>query len=115
MATPVGPYTPVVKAGDFLYISGQIGIDANGNLVEGFADQAKTAIGNLLGLLGENGATAANLVKTTLFVTDMGNYAAVNDIYTSLLGEVRPARSAVAVAALPKGAEFEIEAIAYVG
>jgi 2-iminobutanoate/2-iminopropanoate deaminase len=115
MVTPVGPYTPVVRAGDFLYVSGQIGIDAEGNLVDGLADQVRRAIGNLVGLLEQNSASLTNVVKTTVFLTDMSSYSEMNDIYSELFGDVRPARSAVAVAALPKAALVEIEAVAYVG
>jgi 2-iminobutanoate/2-iminopropanoate deaminase len=115
MAKPVGPYTPIVRAGDFLYASGQIGLDAAGDLVDGFEAQARRSIGNLVALLEGEGAGLANVVKTTVFVTDMGEYAAMNEIYVELFGDSRPARSAVAVADLPKGALFEIEAIAYVG
>ena len=116
MATPVGPYTPAVRAGDLLFVSGQIGIDESGTLVEGgFEAQVRKAIANLVGVLGDNGLTLANVVKAGVFLVDVDTFAPMNDIYIELMGAHRPARSTVAVAALPKGALFEIEAIAHVG
>jgi len=115
MATPVGPYTPAVRAGDFLYLSGQIGLDDNGHLVEGLTAQARQAIGNMVALLQENGATLANVVKTTVFLTDAAEFPLMNEVYAELFGETLPARSTIVVAALPKAAQFEIEAIAHVG
>lgn len=115
MVTPVGPYTPAVRAGDFLYFSGQIGLDDSGNIVEGLAAQTRQAIANLVTLLAENGATLANVVKTTVFLTDVADFAPMNDIYAELFGDARPARSTVVVAGLPKAAVFEVEAVAYVG
>lgn len=115
MATPVGPYTPAVKAGDMLFVSGQIGIDSDGNLVDGFENQARHVVRNLEGVLTQNGAKLTDVVKTTVFLADIALYAGMNEIYTELFGNHRPARSAMAVAALPKGALIEIEAVAYVG
>jgi 2-iminobutanoate/2-iminopropanoate deaminase len=115
MAIPAGPYTPAVRAGDFLYLSGQIGFDDANDLVEGFNAQARQSIANLFALLQANGASKANLVKTVCFVTDADNLATMNEIYAELFGDTLPARSTIVVAALPKGAIFEIEGIAYVG
>lgn len=114
MSTPVGPYSPIVRAGDFLVVSGQIGI-VEGVLVEGgLAEQTAQALANLSGLLRDEGASLADVVKTTVYLTDMAHYAAMNDVYTSVFGEHRPARAAVAVAGLPLGALVEIEAWAHV-
>lgn len=115
--TPVGPYTPAVRAGDWLVVSGQLGL-LDGALVDGgVAAQLTQAIANLGGLLAGAGAGAslASVVKTTLFLADMADYQAVNDAYAAAFGDHRPARSAVAVAGLPLGALIEIEAWAWTG
>ena len=115
MTTPVGPYTSVVRAGDLLFVSGQIGI-VDGSLAEGgFGAQAAQALANLRTQVEANGATLDQVVKTTVFLIDMGNFAAMNEIYCEAFGDHRPARSRVAVAALPIGAIFEVEAIVNVG
>jgi 2-iminobutanoate/2-iminopropanoate deaminase len=115
MTTPVGPYTSVVRAGDLLFVSGQIGI-VDGSLAEGgFGAQAAQALANLRTQLEANGATLDQVVKTTVFLTDMGNFAAMNEIYCEAFGDHRPARSCVAVAALPIWAIFEVEAVVNVG
>lgn len=109
MVTPVGPYTPIVRAGEWLVCSGQIGL-LDGELVDGLEAQVRQAFANLRGLLEGEGATLADVVKTTVFLTDMDDYAAMNAAYIDEFGEHRPARSAVAVAALPLGAVVELEA-----
>jgi len=110
MSRPVGPYTPIVEAGDWLIVSGQVGI-SDGKLVDGgLQAQLEQALQNLSGLLAEHGATLSDVVKTTVFLTDMGDYAAMNETYIAAFGDHRPARSAVAVAALPIGALVEVEA-----
>lgn len=115
MSKPVGPYTPIVTAGDYIFTSGQIGI-ADGALVEGGVEaQLDQAMKNLAGLIEGAGASMSQVVKTTLFLTDMADYGVVNDIYVGAFGDHRPARSAVAVAALPIGAAIEVEAVVYTG
>ena len=95
-----------------MYTSGQIGI-VDGALVDGGLEaQMRQAMQNLAEVLTSVGASLDDVIKTTVFVVDMGRYAAVNDIYIEAFGDHRPARSAVAVAALPLGAEVEIEAVA---
>lgn len=112
MSTPVGPYTPIVREGDLLFSSGQIGI-ADGALVSGGLEaQLHQVMRNLATVLDSQGAVLADVIKTTVFLTDMGDYAIMNGIYIEHFGDHRPARSAVAVAALPLGALVEIEAIA---
>jgi len=112
MTKPVGPYTPVVRSGDVLYVSGQVGI-ADGALVAGGLDaEVVQAMANLKSQLEANGSELTDLIKTTLFLVDMDDYARVNELYVEALGDHRPARSCVAVAALPIRASFEIEAIA---
>lgn len=111
---PVGPYTPVVRAGDFLIVSGQLGLTSDGELVSGgVAAQASQAVANIEGLLKGEGASLSDVVKTTVFLTNMDDYATVNEAYASAFGETRPARSAFCTAGLPRGAAVEIEAWAY--
>ena len=113
MSTPVGPYTPIVRAGEWLVTSGQIGIH-DGKLVDsGLKGQLRQALANLRELLQGEGAGLADVVKTTVFLTHISDYAAMNDVYSEVFGDHRPARSAVAVAGLPLGALVEIEAWAH--
>jgi 2-iminobutanoate/2-iminopropanoate deaminase len=111
---PVGPYTPIVRVGDWLVCSGQVGL-RDGQLVEGVAAQTAQCIANVRALLNGAGADLASVVKTTVFMTDIGDYATVNEAYIAGFGDHRPARSAVAVAGLPLGALVEVEVWAYVG
>ncbi len=123
MSTPIGPYTPIVRAGPWLICSGQLGLHHGGTggtsapapvLVEGGAPaQLAQALSNADRLLRDNGATAGDVVKTTVFVTDMDEYAAVNQAYVTFFGDHRPARSVVGVAGLPMGASVEVELWAY--
>lgn len=114
-AGPVGPYTPAVRAGDWLICSGQVAL-RDGKLVPGgVAEQTGQCVANLRALLESHGARLEQVVKTTVFLTDIADYAEMNDAYTSALGAHRPARSAIAVAGLPLGAKVEIEAWAYLG
>jgi 2-iminobutanoate/2-iminopropanoate deaminase len=112
---PVGPYTPVVRAGDWLVVSGQIGLAEGALVAGGAAAQLTQAIANLAALLGGEGASLSRVIKTTVFLADIGDYAAMNEAYVAAFGDHRPARSAVAVAGLPLGADVEIEAWAWVG
>lgn len=115
MTKPVGPYTPVVRTGDWLVCSGQIGI-VDGAVVDGGLEaQTRQALANLASLLTGEGASLSDVVKTTVFLTDMADYATMNELYIAAFGDHRPARSAVAVAGLPLGALVEIEAWARVG
>ena len=110
---PVGPYTPIVRAGDWLIVSGQVGI-SEGKLVEGgLQAQLEQALRNLAAQLAKHDATLQDVAKTTVFLTDMDDYAAMNETYIAAFGDHRPARSAVAVRALPIGALVEVEAWAY--
>lgn len=113
MSRPLGPYSPVVRAGDFVIVSGQGGI-RDGALVEGgVAAQTAQAMSNLADRLADVGATLADIVKTTCFLTDMDTYATFNAAYAEALGDHRPARSTVEVSALPAGMAVEVEAWAY--
>jgi 2-iminobutanoate/2-iminopropanoate deaminase len=115
MAPPLGPYTPIVRAGDWLVVSGQVGL-ADGSLVGGgTVGQLRQAIANLEALLASEGATLAHVVKTTVFLRHMNDYGPMNEAYTEAFGDHRPARSAIGVAELPVGALVEIEAWAWLG
>jgi 2-iminobutanoate/2-iminopropanoate deaminase len=112
---PVGPYSPVVRAGGWLICSGQVG-QRDGVIVGGgVAGQVTQAIANLDGLLRSHGASLGSVVKTTVFLVDIADYGEMNDAYVAAFADHRPARSAVAVAALPLGAALEIEAWAWIG
>lgn len=115
MSKPVGPYTPIVKAGPWLVSSGQIGISDGAIVGGGVGAQFRQAMANLKGLFEGEGSSLNDITKTTVFLTDMAHYAEMNEIYVELFGDHRPARSAVAVAQLPLGALVEIEASAYTG
>jgi 2-iminobutanoate/2-iminopropanoate deaminase len=113
MAQPVGPYTPIVRAGEWLVCSGQIGA-RDGSLVDGgVRAEAAQVIANLRALLESEGASLDDVVKTTVFLAHISDWGAVNEVYAAEFGDHRPARSAFAVAGLPLGALVEIEAWAY--
>ena len=114
MSKPVSPYSPIARGGDLLFTAGQIGI-ADGELVEGGLEpELRRAFVNLRTVLSSAGASLSDVVKTTVFLIDMDDYGRMNEIYVEEFGDYRPARSAVAVAALPLGARVEIEAVASV-
>jgi 2-iminobutanoate/2-iminopropanoate deaminase len=109
----IGPYSQAIVADGTVYCAGQIGLDpATGELAEGLEAQAERALRNLTAVLDAAGATLADVVKTTIFLADMGDFAAVNAIYARFMPDPPPARSTVAISGLPKGALVEIEAIA---
>jgi 2-iminobutanoate/2-iminopropanoate deaminase len=112
----VGPYSQAVRVGDFVFTAGQIPLDpATGQLVEGGIEvQARQALTNVSAVLEAAGTSLANVVKTTVFLADMGEFKAMNGVYAEFFPEAPPARSAVQVAALPLGARIEIEAIAII-
>ena len=110
----IGPYSQAVKNGNTLYLSGQIGmIPATGELISAdVREQTAQALKNMKAVLAAAGATPENVVKTTVFLTDMADFQAMNAVYAETFASDAPARSCVAVAALPKGARVEVEAIA---
>ncbi len=115
VSAPVGPYSPIVRAGDWLIVSGQLGL-ADGTLVDGgVGAQMGVAIENLKALLASEGATLTDVVKNTVFLCDMADFSVMNEAYLAGFGTHRPARSSIGVAALPFGAAVEIESWAYVG
>lgn len=110
----IGPYSQAVEVGDFLFLSGQIPIDpSTGEMVEGdFQAQTQRVMENLKAVLESRGLRIESVVKTTIFLTDMGKFSQVNEIYGSYFTENPPARSTIQVGGLPKGAAIEVEAIA---
>jgi len=114
-APPVaGPYSPAVRAGDWIVLAGQIGLGRDGTLVAGGAEaEAAQVLANIDGVLGDCGAGWTDVAKVAIYLTDLGNFAAVNALYEGAIGAHRPARTTVAVAALPAGAAVEIECWVY--
>jgi 2-iminobutanoate/2-iminopropanoate deaminase len=119
VATPnapraIGPYSQATRAGGLLFTAGQVGFDpATGELVDGgIAEQTERVLLNVRAILQASGLDMANVIKTTVFLVDMADFAAMNEVYARAFGDHRPARSTVAVAALPRGARVEIDAIA---
>jgi len=108
-----GPYSPAVGDGDLIFLSGQIALGADGATIgETVADQARAALENMRSLLAAAGCDMDAVCKTTIFLTDMADFAAVNEVYADYFDAPYPARSTVAVAALPLGVKVEIDAIA---
>jgi 2-iminobutanoate/2-iminopropanoate deaminase len=112
----VGPYSQAVRVGDFVFTAGQIPLDpATGQMVEGgIENQTRRVLSNLSAVLEEAGTSLSNVVKTTVFLADMGEFKAMNGAYAEFFLSAPPARSAVQAAALPLGARIEIEAVAVV-
>ena len=109
----IGPYSQGIATGGFLFTAGQIALDPqSGNMVEGdIAAQTERVLANLHAIIKEAGADWSDVVKTTVYLTDMAVFPKVNEIYARVFGESRPARSTVAVSALPRGGLVEIDAI----
>ena len=108
----VGPYSHAVRTGDLLFCSGQVALNQSGELVgDTAAEQAEQCLRNLQAVCDAAGTTLDRAVRCTVYFTDMGDFAEVNDVYAEYVGETLPARAAVGVAALPKGARVEIDAI----
>lgn len=110
----IGPYSQVIEVNGMVFASGQIPLDpATGNIVEGgIKEQTQQALTNAKAIMEAAGLTLANVVKTTVFMADMNDFAAMNEVYATFFSEPYPARSAVAVKALPKGVLVEVECIA---
>jgi 2-iminobutanoate/2-iminopropanoate deaminase len=112
----IGPYSQAIRTDGMVYSAGQVGADpATGALHEGVAAQAEQALRNLAAVLDAAGTGLERVVKTTIFLVDMGDFAAVNEVYARHFTPPYPARSTIAVLALPKGAQVEIEVIALPG
>lgn len=111
----LGPYSAGIRTGNLVFLSGQLGINpATGELAEGVCAQAEQSLANIETLLNEAGATTDNVVKTTVFLADIDDFKAVNEVYAKHFEAPFPARSAIQVAAIPAGALVEIEVIASV-
>jgi 2-iminobutanoate/2-iminopropanoate deaminase len=112
----IGPYEQAIKANGFIYTAGQIPIDPKtGNFVEGgIAAQTRQVLENLKAVLEAGGSTLDRVVKATVFLKNMPDFAAMNEVYTQYLGSAKPARSTVAVAELPRAALVEIDLVAVV-
>ncbi len=110
----IGPYSQAIKANGFLFISGQIPIDAASGQIEAvdITSQTRTVLDNIQGVLRAEGLEMTDVVKTTIFLTDLADFARVNELYGKYFPQDPPARSTVQVQALPKGVKIEIEAIA---
>jgi 2-iminobutanoate/2-iminopropanoate deaminase len=110
----IGPYSQAVRAGELVFLSGQIPLDpATGTIVEGdIATQTRRVMENLRAVLAAAGCTFADVVRTTIYLVDLGHFGAVNEAYGAFLTEPFPARATVQVAALPRGAQVEIDAVA---
>ena len=114
-APPVaGPYSPAVRAGDFVVLAGQVGVGPDGTLVEGGVEaETRQVLANIEAVFADCGVTWADVARTGIFLTDLGNFGSVNALYEGAIGAHRPARTTIGVAALPAGALVEIECWVY--
>ena len=111
----IGPYSQALRTGNMMFVSGQIPVDpATGKMADTIEEQAKQSLTNMKNILEAEGLTLANVIKTTVFLADLNDFAKVNEVYASFFEAPYPARSCVQVAAIPKGAGVEIECIAVV-
>ena len=115
--TPVGPYSQAVRIGDFLYTAGQVALDPKtGKFLSGeIEEETERTLKSLQAILKADGLSMANVVKTTVYLADLSHFARMNTVYEKFFGQSKPARSCVQVAALPKGAKIEVDAVASIG
>ena len=113
----LGPYSQAIKAGQFLFVSGQVPIDpATNNLVDGsIADQTRRAFENVGAILKAGGASFKDVVRTTVYLADLGDFAAMNEVYATFFTSPQPARSTIQAARLPRDARIEVDVIAFLG
>ena len=113
----LGPYSQAIRAGQFLFVSGQVPIDpATGNLVTGtIADQARRALQNVGEILKAGGSSFSQVVRTTVYLADLADFPAMNEVYATFFTAPQPARSTIQAAKLPKDARVEIDVIAFLG
>ncbi len=116
---PVGPYEQAIKAGDWLFCSGQIALDPSSGMMVGAGNveaETKQVLKNLLAVLNEGGANASNVIKTTIYLVNLNDFNKVNKIYSDFFqNEISPSRACVEVSALPKGGLVEIDCVAWLG
>ncbi|MCD8828862.1 RidA family protein [Staphylococcus gallinarum] len=112
----IGPYSQAVQAGDFLYISGQLPINPNTDkfISDNIVEQTTQVMKNIIAILTSQGLSIKNIVKTNIYVVNLAHFNEINDAYGTFLNDHKPARSAIEVNKLPKNAQIEIEAIAYI-
>jgi len=109
----IGPYSQAIRVGEWLFVSGQIPLPPDGGPIpQEFAAQARQALANLKAIVEAAGGELARVVKVTVYLTDMGQFATFNEVYAEVFGSHRPARAVVQVAALPRGVQVEVEAVA---
>ena len=113
MSKPAGPYTPAVRAGELLFVSGQVGMKDGALIAGDTIDQLRQAFANLEGVLAEHGAALTDVVKITVFLRHMSDFGRMNEAYMEVLGDHRPARTTIGVAELPLNALVEVEATAW--
>ncbi|MDR3703131.1 MAG: Rid family detoxifying hydrolase [Candidatus Sulfopaludibacter sp.] len=116
VAAPRGPYSPAVRAGDFIYVSGQVPVDplTNQTVLGDIQQETRQVLHNITRILEGCGASRADVVKCQVYLSDVKDFAAMNEVYTEFFGDAKPARTTIGVAALPlPGAKVEIDAIAY--
>ncbi len=107
----IGPYSQAIDLGNMIFTSGQIPVAPDGSVSEDISEQARQALLNLKAVIEAGGSSLDKVIKTTVFITDMAQFGAINAVYSEFFSEPYPARSCVQVAALPKGVSIEIEAI----
>jgi 2-iminobutanoate/2-iminopropanoate deaminase len=116
VAAPRGPYSPAVRAGDFIYVSGQVPVDplTNQTVMGDIQQETRQVLNNISRILEGCGVSRADVVKCQVYLSDVKDFAAMNEVYTEFFGDAKPARTTIGVAALPlPGAKVEIDAIAY--
>lgn len=116
VAAPRGPYSPAVRAGDFIYVSGQVPVipETNQTVLGDIRVETRQVLNNITRILEGCGATRADVVRCTVYLTDVTDFAAMNEVYSEFFGEAKPARTTIGVVALPlPNAKVEIDAIAY--
>jgi 2-iminobutanoate/2-iminopropanoate deaminase len=109
---PIAPYSPAIKAAGLVFVSGQLPVDQSGSIPEGVADQTRQCLENMKNLLAAAGVGLDSVVKCTVFITNMGEFGTMNEVYAEFFPDTPPARSTVEVSRLARGALVEIEAIA---
>ncbi len=111
----IGPYSQAIRAGDFLFISGQISLNKDGEMVSGgIGKQTEVIMRNISAILKEAGGSLGDIVKTTVYLRDIGRFGEFNEVYKGFFQSAPPARATVEVSNLPKGVDIEIDAIAYI-